>query len=184
MNEQETTETPDASVQDGEGSTAKNSEASQNSVEQTSEDSVKQKEIAENQKIRAEKAEAELKELRERIKSLEGNPQPKETSKPQESKPAQNDLSKDEVILYAKGLTDEQVEYAKKIASLEGCSIVGATETDLYKTWQATNQTRLEKEQAQLEASQGAGEVVKKKGFNQRMTAEEHQAAWRESMGL
>jgi len=116
-----------------------------------------------NQKKRAEKAEAELKALRE-------------TMKPQE-KPAKKEAQKnitsdrDETfvisVLGSKGLSYDEIntylEKAKKIAQVEDISLTKVLDSDYFKAFDKSFQDTKKQELASLGASKGSGGAVSKK---------------------
>lgn len=115
-----------------------------------------------NQKKRAEKAEAELKALKD---SLE-----KPTAKPKEAKkPITSDRDETFVIsaLSAKGLSFEEIDTyltkAKKIAQVEDIPLAKALDTDYFKVFDKQIQDEKKREQASLEATRGSGGGVSKK---------------------
>lgn len=153
--------------------------------EEESEDvAAKLKADYENQKIRAEKAERALKELKAK---LESKPKPSaktEKTEPQPNQTAPESLTREEAILYAKDLSIEQVEKAKKIAALEDIGLLEAVESDVYKAWAESDRKRQEKESAELPASSGSPKRKQKPSFQTANSKEEHQALWKRTMGL
>ena len=129
---------------------------------------------AENQKIRAEKAEAKLKELKEALKDKEDKP----SDKKDDNKPIlQTGLSRDEAILFAKGLTEEEVDKASKIAQIEGISLTEATQSEFFEAWKESNEKKAKSEKAQLGTSKGSPKVKEKKDFNSSdVSRDEHKA--------
>lgn len=133
-----------------------------------------------NQKIRAEKAEAEIKRLKALVAdSSKDGVKPENINKTNEQKPS----SPNEVLslakLYAKGLEDDQIEYLQKIAAVEGKTLDEASKTDLYTTWNSQRDQRIRDEKAQLPASKG-GKVVAKKDFNTPgISDEDHKALFK-----
>jgi hypothetical protein len=130
------------------------------------------KTLANNYKIRAEKAEAKLKE------KAPAKPEESSAPKAQEQKA---DLGL--VKLYAKGLEDDQVAQVQKIAALEGTSLDEAFKSELYTTWNSNREAKIKAEQAQLRASNGS-KVAVKKGLNTPgLSDEEHKALYKQKYG-
>lgn len=139
------------------------------------EETEKLRTLAENYKIRAEKAEAKLR----------AKPETKQESSTQITKEqTQNETLPPEVLkLYAKGLDDDQVEYVQKVAVLEGKSLKEASESDLYTTWNEKRAQRLKDEKAQLRASNGSRVAVKKDFKSGSLSEDEHKALYKEKYG-
>jgi hypothetical protein len=119
---------------------------------------------------RAKKAEAELKALKEQ--------------KPNATQNINNNLSSEDVevsILKAQKVSDEKIAYLKKIAKLNGTSIIDAQSDELYLAWEAKKEAEEKSEKAKLGASRGSGSVKKEKTINSTgLSDEEHKALWRE----
>lgn len=123
-----------------------------------------------NQKLRAEKAEKEKKELEAELARLKGaKPEVKEnTQKPNIT----NDRDESYLVSLfgAKGLSYDEVttylEKAKKIAEVEGVPLAKAVETDFFKVFDKSYQDQKKAEKASMGASRGSGNSVPKKDFN------------------
>lgn len=118
-----------------------------------------------NQKKRAEKAEAELKAMKELMKSING-----ESAKPKEAKkPITSDRDETFVIsaLSSKGLSFEEIDTyltkAKKIAAVEEIPLSKALDTDLFKSFDKSYQEEKKRELASMGASRGSGGATTKK---------------------
>lgn len=150
---------PDTSVQDVDTSV-------DNDTNDTSGDDTRYQ----NQKLRAEKAEKEKRELEAELARLKGaKPEVKEntqtpniTNTPDESYLislfGSKGLSYDEVTTY--------LEKAKKIAQIENIPLGKAVETDFFRTFDKTYQEQKKAEKASMGASKGSGNSVPKKDFN------------------
>jgi len=136
----------------------------------------------ESQKKRAEKAEAEAKALKAKLKEIESAVTPAPAA-PAAAPQNPSALSREETILYAKGFADEEIEYAKKIASIEGVSPLAAAESDLFKTWKKIQDDRRKADDAQLGASTGSSTRKGEKSFRESMTPAEHRALYDKRMG-
>lgn len=123
-----------------------------------------------NQKLRAEKAEKEKKELEAELARLKGaKPEVKEdTQKPNIT--SDRDESYLVSLFGSKGLSYEEVttylEKAKKIAQIENIPLGKAVETDFFKTFDKSYQEQKKAERASMGASKGSGNAVPKKDFN------------------
>jgi len=126
----------------------------------------KDAELAQNYKIRAEKAEGENKK-----------------KPPVENKPNDPQLS-EELKLIARGLSDEAIEQAKVIAKGKGIALTEAIKDPLFLTYQKDADEKEKKEKAKLGASKGSGESKEEiKGTESGSTREAHQEAFKKAMG-
>lgn len=171
-------ETQDVSGDDDVNEESYDSDTSSES--ETDEEIEKARKIASDQKRRAEKAERELKELKSTL--------PKKTEPQSEGQPAKasesNGLTREEAILFAKGLSQEQVDKAVSIAKLEGVNPLVAAESDYFQFWKTEQEKKAEAENTQLGASRGSAKIKPKKDFDTPgLTPEEHKALWKEKMG-
>ena len=122
-----------------------------------------------NQKLRAEKAEKEKKELESEIARL------KSTKSEVKSQTVKGDITNDRGENYlisvfgSKGLEyDEMNTYldkARKIAQVEGIDITKVLETDYFKSFDKTFQTEKKNALATMGASKGSGSPVTKKNL-------------------
>lgn len=101
---------------------------------------LKIRQIAEDQRKRAEKLEAELKEL-----------------KAKSNETPTSGLSREEAMLIAKGFSDDELNYASKVATLEGVNLLEAVNTDLFQTWKVGKDQKKKEQEAKLRASRSAG---------------------------
>lgn len=137
------------------------------------------RQIAEDQRKRAEKAEADLKAERQK------------NAKPKDEKPVgdQNKINAqspdpDELRLIAKGLSDTEIEQARVISKGKGISLMESLKDPLFISFQKDLKEQEKKEKAKLGGSnssnqgQQGDEPVVRSG----MTAEEHKAAWEKTM--
>jgi hypothetical protein len=167
----ETMENLDALNQDDTSTDVDQDDASQDSDAELE----KLRKAYENQKIRAEKREAELKALKEQL--VTKKPEVKET--PTESKPNQSTLSREEAILFAQGYDLEAVDKLKIFSQVEGIGLLEAKEADTFKAWTAARDERRKSEESELSASKGSPK--KKKELDTQtpgLSDEEHKALW------
>lgn len=160
------TEIADLSDEDKEAKISeKKSELIKQKYATIAEKAKKDADIANNYKIRAEKAEGELKK-----------------PKPPESKPNDPQLS-DELKLIARGLSDEAIEQAKVIAKGKSISLTEAIKDPLFLLVKNDLDEKEKKEKAKLGASKGSGESQEESEINSGMTREEHEKAFKKAMG-
>lgn len=120
---------------------------------------------------RAKKAEAELKQLKEARSSQNTN----STLKTEDI---------EVTILKAQGIPQDEIDYLKKLAHLNGTSIIDAQSDDIYKSFKSKKDETMKAEKARLGASRGSGSVRKEKSINSPgLTSEEHKALWRQQNG-
>lgn len=101
------------------------------------------KQIAQDQRKRAEIAEAKLKD------------KPKTETQSTNSPPA---ADADELRLIAKGLSDEEIEQAKVIAKGTGKNLVEAIKSPLFTAFQKELKEQERKDKAKLSASKGSNQ--------------------------
>jgi hypothetical protein len=161
--DKEPMENLDAAVQDVDGANNDNNAS-------VTEDLIAKKAF-EDQKKRAEQAEARAKELEEKLKQQTGNEQP--AGKPEEkSEIISNDREESFLVSVfgAKNLEYDEIntylEKAKKIAQVEGLSLSKAIETDYFKAFDKTYQADKKSKIAQMNASNGSGASASKRDLS------------------
>jgi len=150
------------------------------SVDSETNDTLNEEEISteayDNQKRRAEKAEAKLKELKDSL-----GDEPKTEEKVQKE---QTGLTREEAILFAQGLSEEEINHASKIAKVDGTSLTEAVGGDFFKTWKKSNEDKVRSEKAQLGTSKGSPKVEGKKDFNTpNLSKDDHKELFMKSQG-
>ncbi len=91
-------------------------------------------------------------------------------------------LTKEEIILYSKGYTDDEVVLAKKLAEVNGTNVlVVAEDDDYFKTKVSERKSKDKSKQASLGAASGGAKYVPEKSVGE-MTDEEHQKYFQEVM--
>ena len=124
-------------------------------------------ELANNYKIRAEKAEQAIKAKTPIVENKINDPQ----------------LS-DELKLIAKGLSDEAIEQAKVIAKGKGITLSEAIKDPLFALVQQDLAEKEKREKAKLGASKGSGETEEEiKGTESGSTREAHMEAFKKALG-
>lgn len=121
---------------------------------------------------RAIKAEQELKALR-------GAPKPETITN--------NGLSAEDVdikILESQGIDKDSIEYLRKLAKVNGTSILAAQSDDIYKGYKAKKEADEKAEKASLGASRGSGQVKKGKDVSSpNLSEQEHRELWNKAVG-
>lgn len=119
---------------------------------------------------RAKKAEAQLKE-----------------KKPAESFTNNNTPTHEDVetkILKAQGVSDDEIEYLKKLSKLNNTSIIEAQSDDIFKAFKSKKEAEEKAEKAKLGASRGSGSQKRDKNFNSKgLSDDEHKELWRQNQG-
>ncbi len=136
----------------------------------------KKAELADNYKIRAEKAESKLKKTK--TAGERQTPKRNDTAS-QEATP----LSREEAILYAKGMSDKDVDDAQFIADKEGITLAEATETSRFKALKKDRENEARNNKAQNLASRGSKSSRKVSLSDSDLTTDQHKELWKEKMG-
>ena len=137
-------------------------------VEESTKDVDKDAEIAKYKAI----AERKTKQL-EKVKEAGEEPQAEVVNKPKEEQVA---LTREEAIFFSKGGNDDDLTVAKKIAELEGISILAAMEDDFYKSKVAAREAAIKTKANTLGASSGSASTGHAEKPVGKMTREEHEA--------
>ena len=125
---------------------------------------------------RAKKAEAQLKE---RVSH----------TSPTEPKPTQSTsaLTAEDVevkILKTQKVSDDEIAYLKKIAAINGTSLIDAMDDPIFTGFKEKRDAEDKSEKARLGASRGSSSVRKEKTTNTvGLTADEHKDLWRKANG-
>lgn len=136
-------------------------------------DTIEKDRIAKQQILaRAKKAEAELKALKEK--------------KP-EATQFNNNLTGEEIeitILKAQKVSEDEINYLKKLAKVNGTSIIDAQNDELFTAFKAKKEAEEKSEKAKLGASRGSGSVKKEKEINSPNLSEaDHKELWKARQG-
>ena len=122
---------------------------------------------------RAHKAEAEAKALKA-----------KQGEAPQN---INSSLSADEVdikILQSQGVDEDSLNYLKKLAKVNGTSILAAQTDELYVSYKQNKEAKAKSEQASLGASRGSGQARKVKSFGTPdLETQDHKELWLKQKG-
>lgn len=137
-----------------------------------------------NKKLYARVKEAEtkakrVKELEDELQKLKEKPEPEVPQVP-----SQESLTKEEVILFSKGFSLDEVEKIKTISKLEDTGLLAAVESDVFKAWKASQDAKKKDEEAELESTSGSPKVKKKIDFNTPdLTPEQHRELFKKRFG-
>lgn len=122
---------------------------------------------------RAKKAEADLKALKEKAG---------EATQITNNAPSEETI--DVKILQSQGLDDEAIGYLKKIAQVNGTTLIEAKKDELYKAFEEKREREEKAKKASLGASRGSGAIRKEKSITSPgLSDEEHKELWRKSLG-
>jgi hypothetical protein len=92
--------------------------------------------------------------------------------------------SVDVKILESQGVDSDSIAYLKKLAKVNGTSILAAQSDDIYKTWKSNQEATAKAEKAKLGASRGSGSARQEKAFTSaNLSDEDHKALWLKSQG-
>lgn len=93
----------------------------------------------------------------------------------------ENYLTREEGILIAKGMDDENISQLKAIAKGKNISLLEAEKDPLFVSYFEKVQKEKKSEQAKLGASKGSTYKESKPEFKSGLTREEHMALWKET---
>lgn len=180
--EDQSDDTQDENLDDHDGDDTKDDKADDaddqgDGAEDKSDDS-KFRAIVNAQNRFLEKEGYEFEDGKWRKKADEGS----QKKEPKPAKKATETLSKAEVIAYAKGHTEEEVEKAKKIAVLEEIPLSEALESDLFKSWKSENERKKKERDAQLGGSRGSRAKVKKTFATKGLSDDDHKELFKEKV--
>lgn len=103
--------------------------------------------------------------------------------KVQEPKPTLQTPSRDELILIAKGKSEEDLEVLQTIAKGKGISLLEAQKDPLYTSYEDKKREEKLKEEATLGASKGSGYSEEQISFQKPgLTDEDHKKLWKQAM--
>src|ERR1700712_289857 len=128
MNEDEIVQADDTEIQQ-EGTTI---EEVEDDLDEGEAEQADPNETAEQLRARLAVSEDKRKRLFARLQREKNKPAPAKPAPAPKKAEAPTGLSRDEAILFAKGFDEGEVEYANKIATLEGISATAATQTPLF----------------------------------------------------
>ena len=95
----------------------------------------------ESSQAESAKIAAILERKNKKIAELEAQVAGSTQAAPQAEVVAQTGLTRDEAILFAKGLTEEEVEKASKIAQIEGVTLSEAVGGEMFTAWKTIKET-------------------------------------------
>lgn len=97
--------------------------------------------------------------------------------------PTAEPISREELVLVARGYSEEDIALLKDIASLRKVPITQAENDPLYQAHIAKKETEKKSEGARFGASRSSAPVASTAKFTPDMSREDHMKAWREAMG-
>lgn len=116
-----------------------------------------------------------------KAKQAEGNKANAEAPKPDLKESSA--VSRDEVVLLARGYDDTAIKRLQAISQANGVSLLEAENDEMFQAWKEKLEAEKKAEKAKLGASKGSPRTEPKKVFGSGMTNEDHKALWREKMG-
>lgn len=109
----------------------------------------------------------------------------KQAEKKVEPKKINNNLSIEETVLKAQGVSEDEIDMLKKVAKVQGVSLLDAQKDTIFTTWKTNFEAEKKQELAQLGASRRSGQKSVRKDFKTPgLSPEEHKAMWKEKMGI
>lgn len=105
-------------------------------------------------------------------------------AKPEEKKedPKQPDIS-EELKLIARGLSDEEISRAKKVAKGEDITLTEALQSEMFLAWQKDHKAKLAAEASKLGPAGGSSQGLPVEGITPGMSKEEHKKIWEKALG-
>lgn len=159
-------------------------EVEETTEEQTEEAEQQPKETPEAKRARLKRQLQQLDKkygFKDEEEQAEEKPKPK--AKPQKASEEKADTSFDidaKILKVSKGLSDDEIERAKKIAAVEEIDLVSAIDTDLFKDWKEKRDREID---ADLRASRGGASKRKEKTFTTpNLSESDHKALWQKAM--
>ena len=110
------------------------------------------------------------------------DPDPKDPDPSDANDKESDTLTREEAILLAKGMDEDDLDQLKKIAAFNETTILEAQDDPLYTAYQTQKVEAKKKEEAELGASGGSG-AHSKGGAKPGMSDEDHRKLWEESRG-
>jgi len=137
-------------------------------------------------KLKLEEAEEAKRQLTARAHKAEAELKKAKQTAPQKEI-INNGLDADSVdvkILQSQGLSEDLIEQLKKLAKINGTSILAAQSDSIYQVIKERKEQEEKKAKASLGASRGSGSPTVKKDFNSPgLTEAEHRDLWKKRNG-
>lgn len=90
----------------------------------------------------------------------------------------------EETVLRAQGMSADELEMLKKVAKVNGTSLIDAKQDTLFVTWKENAEREQAAQKARLGASKGAGSKSQPITFNTPgLTPEQHKELWKQRQG-
>lgn len=91
------------------------------------------------------------------------------------------DSSIEEVVLKSQGIEEEELDMLKKIATVNGVSLIEAKKDVMFTLWKDKQDAEKRNKKASMPASRGSSSKVAKTLNTPGLTPEEHKALWKSS---
>lgn len=161
----------------------------EDAVTKTTDDVVLEEETTDVDDVEALKQQlAEAEEAKRQLTARAKTAEAKLKEKPQEKEIINPSLSAEDVdikILQSQGKSEESIAYLKKLAQVNGTSILAAQSDELYLAYEEKREAKIKADKASLGATRGSGQTQKSKGVTTPDLSEaEHKALWRQQMGM
>lgn len=179
MNEDEIVQADDTEIQQEETII----EEVEDDLDEAEADEAPANETAEQLRARLAVSEDKRKRLFARLQREKNKPAPAKPAPAPKKAETPTGLSRDEAIVIAKGFNEDELEYANKVAALEGIKVTEAINNPLFKTWKASNDEAAKKQAAQLGTSKGARSTVKKTFDTPGLSDDDHKEMFKETIG-
>jgi len=128
---------------------------------------------------------ARAKKAEEKLRSVSSQTTPTVDQKP--SQTINNTLTAEDVevrILKAQKVSEDEITMLKKIAAVNGTSIIEAQADDMFISFKQRKEEQEKADKAKLGASRGSGSVKKEKDVSSPGLSDvEHKELWRQAMG-
>lgn len=90
----------------------------------------------------------------------------------------------EETVLRAQGMSTEELAMLKKVATVNGTSLIDARKDELFTTWKEKEEREQAAQKARLGASKGAGSKSQPVTLNTPgLTPEQHKELWKQRQG-
>jgi hypothetical protein len=122
---------------------------SDDSEETTTEEEAEESEL--------ERLKAENGRLRREAKKARRQSEPRQSQTKSPSEP----VDRDEIRLVGQNYSDDEIAYAKKVASLQGVALKDAVKDPLFTTWKKQQENEVKAERAALRTSRGSTQARK-----------------------
>ena len=145
-------------------------------------------ELGDTEDIEAIKKElADALEAKRQLTARAKTAEAKLKEKPEPTQINNNGLSADDVdvkILQSQGLDEDAIKYLKKLAQVNGTSIIAAQSDELFEAYKTKKETEEKTKKASLGASRGSGQAKKEASMTTPgLSDADHKALWNKQNG-